>query len=182
MSKFVKDLVTDHLKKRLENVNELLVVNIVGMNANSNGALRRTLREKGMEIMVVKNSLARRATEGTALAPAFEGSKGTTALVWGTVDIVSLAKEVVRLAGDKQYAPFQPKGGVMDGAPLSADEVAKVSKWPTREEQISLLMGQILGPGARLASQLTSVGGALASQIKQCGDAESEQAAPEATT
>ena len=42
-----------------------------------------------------------------------------------------------------------------------------VSKWPSRTEQLSILAGQILSPGANLASQLTSVGGALASQIKQ---------------
>ena len=182
MSKFVKDLITDHLKSRLDDVSDLLVVNIVGLDANRNTALRRELRTKGMQMMVVKNSLARRATEGTVLAPAFEGSQGTSALVWGGTDIVALAKEVVRLASDKQYAPFEAKGGVMSGSPLSAAEVAQVSKWPSREEQLSLLVGQILGPGGLLASQLTSMGGALASQIKQRGDAESEHAAPEAAT
>ncbi len=53
-----------------------------------------------------------------------------------------------------------------------------VSKWPTRLEQLSLLMGQILSPGAMLASQLTSAGGALASQIKQ--HSEREGGEPEA--
>ena len=73
--------------------------------------------------MVVKNSLARRATEGTPLAAAFEGSKGTLAMVWGAQDIVSLAKEDHRLAGDKEFATFSARGGVMDGAKLTADEV-----------------------------------------------------------
>ena len=66
--------------------------------------------------MVVKNSLARRATEGTPLAPAFEGVEGTLAIVWGADDIVSLAKEVVRLAEDKEFEGFAARGGVMDGA------------------------------------------------------------------
>jgi len=179
MSKFVKDLLTDHLRQRLENVNDLLLVDLVGLDANRNGALRKALRTKNISVMVVKNSLARRATEGTSLAPAFEGSQGTLALVWGGTDIVALAKEVMRLAGDKQYAPFAPKGGVMGGAPLTADDVKGVSKWPSREEQLSLLLGQVLSPGAKLASQLMSAGGAVASQIKQRGDAESEHAAAE---
>ena len=55
----------------------------------------------------------------------------------------------------------------MDGAKLSADDVTAVSKWPSREEQLSLLVGQILSPGANLAAQLTSPGGKLASQIEQ---------------
>ena len=47
----------------------------------------------------------------------------------------------------------------MDGAALSADQVRQVSKWPSRQEQLSILLGQILAPGANLVSQLTSVGG-----------------------
>ena len=169
MSKYVKGLITDELKNRLAGVGDLLLVDVVGMSANANANLRRELRLKNISLTVVKNSLARRAAEGTSLAPAFDGVAGTTAVLWGGEDIISLAKEVTRLAGDKHFAPFQPKGGVMDGTRLSSDEVAKVSKWPSRQEQLSLLMGQILSPGANLVSQLLSPGGLLASQIEQKG-------------
>ena len=57
----------------------------------------------------------------------------------------------------------------MDGERLTAPQVEQVSKWPSRTEQLSILLGQILSPGAMLASQLNSVGGALASQIEQKG-------------
>ncbi len=174
MSKYVKDLVTQQLKRELDGVEDLLLVNVVGLSANSTSALRRTLREKNIKLLVVKNSLARRATEGTQLASAFEGSQGNLAMVWGATDIVTLAKEVVRLAREKEYEAFQPRGGVMGGARLKPEEVAEVSKWPTREEQLSLLVGQILSPGARLVSQLTAVGGALASQIAQRGEGAEE--------
>ncbi len=177
MSKLVKDLVTQQLKHQLDGVEELLLVNVVGLSANSTTALRRALRQKNIQLLVVKNSLARRATEGTQLAPAFEGSSGTLAMVWGATDIVALAKEVVRLAADKQYEAFKARGGVMAGAKLRPEEVDQISKWPSREEQLSLLVGQILSPGALLVSQLTAVGGALASQIKQQGE-EEEEAAP----
>ncbi len=167
MSKYLKDLITNELKNRLEGIDDALVVNVVGMEANANVELRRSLREKNMHLMVVKNSLAARATEGTALAPAFEGIAGTLAVVWGGEDVVSLAKEVVRLSKNEEYAPFAPKGGVMDGSKLSAEDVTAISKWPNRDEQLSLLVGQILAPGANLSSQLTGVGGQLASQISQ---------------
>jgi ribosomal protein L10 len=78
-----------------------------------------------------------------------------------------LAKEITRLVEVKGYEKLQARGGLMDGARLTAAQVAEVSKWPSREEQLSLLMGQILGPGARLASQLSGPGGALASQVKE---------------
>ncbi len=180
MSKFVKELVTDQLKRDLDGVQDMLLVNVVGLTANRTSALRKELRQKNIKLMVIKNSLARRATEGTQLAAAFEGSHGTLAMVWGASDIVALAKEVVRLAGDKELAKFEARGGVMGGAALKAEEVRQISKWPSREEQLSLLVGQILAPGALLVSQLLSAGGALASQIKQHGEGEdgAAEAAP----
>jgi len=174
MSKFVKDLLTDQLKRELDGVQDLLLVNVVGLTANRTSALRKALRQKDIKLMVIKNSLARRATEGTVLSAAFEGSQGTLAMVWGASDIVALAKEVVRLAADKEFALFEARGGVMAGAKLRPEEVSQVSKWPTREEQLGLVLGQILSPGARLSSQLIAAGGALASQIKQHAEHEEE--------
>jgi len=55
---------------------------------------------------------------------------------------------------------------VTDGAPLSADDVKAMSKWPNRSEQLSLLVGQILSPGANLSAQILGPGGKLTSQIK----------------
>jgi large subunit ribosomal protein L10 len=181
MSKLVKDLLTNHLRSELEGVQELLLVNVVGLTANNTAALRRSLRDKNIKLLVIKNSLARRATEGTQLAPAFEGSDGTLAMVWGSTDIVSLAKEVVKLAGEKQYEAFRARGGVMGGARLAAEEVDQISKWPTREEQIGIIVGQMLSVGAKLAGQLSSAGGGLVGQIKQIAEKEGEAAAETAS-
>ena len=172
MSKYVKNLVSEHLRGRLGNVQDALLVNMVGLDANANSRLRAVLRGKNIHVMVVKNSLAARATEGTPLAPLFAGLENTAAICWGAEDIVSLAKEVAKLAKDKEYSPFQARGGMMDGECLDAARVEQISKWPNREEQLSILLGQILSPGATLAGQLDSVGGALASQIKQIGEEE----------
>jgi large subunit ribosomal protein L10 len=178
MSKYVKELITNELKQRLQGVDSALLVDVVGMPNEQNVALRRVLRQKKIKLTVVKNSLARRASEGTALAPAFEGVAGTLAVVWGGEDIVSLAKEIIRLSEQKEFAPFSPKGGVMDGQKLSAEEVKQVSKWPSRAEQLSILVGQILSPGAMLSSQLLGPGGKLLSQIKKKGEGGEEEAAP----
>jgi ribosomal protein L10 len=148
-------------------VSDALLVNVVGLDAIRTTKLRKDLRAKNIKLEVIKNSLARRATEGTPLAAAFQGVEGTLAIVWGASDIVSLAKEITRLAGLKEYEKLTARGGAMDGAKLSPEEVKQVSAWPSREEQLSLLVGQILSPGAKLASQLTSLGGSVASQIKQ---------------
>jgi large subunit ribosomal protein L10 len=170
MSKYVKDLITKDLRNRLNGVEDALLVDVVGMKNEKSVQLRQRLRQKNIRLMVVKNSLARRATEDTRLASAFESSEGTLALLWGGEDVISLAKEVVRISEMKEFEPFKPKGGAMDGQPLSADQVKAVSKWPSRQEQLSILSGQILSPGAKLSSQLLSSGARLASQIKKQGE------------
>ena len=172
MSKFVKNLMTEELSRRLDGVNDLLLVNVVGIDANSSVQLRRRLREKDISLLVVRNSLARRATEGTALAPAFEGTNGNNAIIWGGEDFVSLAKEVVDLHNDKDLEQFEARGGVMDGEKLSAEKVKEISKWPNRAEMLSILSGQILGPGATLNAQLLGPGAALNSQLEQKGKEE----------
>jgi large subunit ribosomal protein L10 len=167
MSKAVKELITKDLRKRLDGVDDALLVDVIGLKNEKNVALRQRLRKKNIHLLVVKNSLARRATEGTRLASAFDSAGGTMALIWGGEDIISLAKEVINIAEDKNFEPFSPKGGVMDGQPLAAEQVKAVSKWPSRLEQLSILSGQILSPGAKLSSQLIGMGGKLASQIKK---------------
>jgi large subunit ribosomal protein L10 len=180
MSKYVKNLITESLRQQLGGVQDALLVNVIGLTANSNYRLRTELSRKNIRLEVVKNSLAARATAGTALAPMFDGLAGTAAICWGAEDIVSLAKEVVRLAKEEQFKAFEPRGGVVDGQKISDREVAEVAKWPSRAEQLSLLLGQILSPGANLVSQLGSVGGALASQIEQRGEGGEEEAPPAA--
>ena len=167
MSKFLKDMLAKDLSSRLDGVEDCLVANVIGIDSNTTTALRARLRAKGIKLMVVKNSLAQRATEGTALSPAFEGLSGNAAVVWGASDFVSLVKEVTAL--DKEEAElehFKALGGVMDGEKLTPEKVKEISKWPSREEQLSMLVGQILGPGSQLAAQIVGPGSQLASQIK----------------
>lgn len=172
MSKYVKDLMTKELVDRWDGVSDLMLVDTVGLPANDCVELRKRLREKDIHMMVVKNSLARRATEGTALAPAFEGAKGAQSVVWGSEDVVSLAKEVIAIADAPEFEQFEPTGGVLDGEKLTADDVKSVSKWPTRTEMLSTLMGQVMGPAMTLSAQLLGPGKQLASQVKQKADEE----------
>ena len=167
MSKFVKDLLTKEVSSRLDGVEDCVVANVIGLDANTSVALRKRLREKEINLLVVKNSLARRATEGTSLAPAFEGLKGTAAVMWGAEDFVTLVKEAVDLDKDGAFEQFSARGGAMDGEQLSPERVKEISKWPSRAEQLSTLVGQIMGPGSQLAAQLKGPGSKLASQVKQ---------------
>jgi len=167
MSKQVKDLITKDFATRLEGVEDAVLVKVVGLNADKTFRLRRELRNKNIELMVIRNGLARRATNGTSLSPALNKMDGALAFAWGAEDFVSLAKEITRLNEAKEFEGFETRGGVMDGEQLSAERVKEISKWPSRQEQLSLLMGQILSPGANLVGALLGPGGTLASQIKE---------------
>ncbi|MDG2222982.1 MAG: 50S ribosomal protein L10 [Rubripirellula sp.] len=173
MSKYVKDLVTRDIKRRLEGVEDAVLVSCVGMDANTTNELRGELDKRDIHLLVVKNSLARRAAEGTTLAAAFEGAAGQIGVCWGSSDFVSLVKEVVQLDKDSEkYESFVADGGVMDGERLDADGLQAVSKWPSRQEQISMLVGQVLGPGAQLSAAMLGPGKMLNSQIKKVGEDE----------
>lgn len=166
MSKTVKNLLIDDLRSRIQDVNDCLLVNVIGLNSEKTAKLRTEFRKKNIHLQVIKNSLARKAAEGTRIAAAFEGAEGSLAIVWGGEDIVSLAKEVIRFVEDKQFQGLEPRGGAIDGARVPAAQVKVVSTWPSRAEMLSMLVGQILGPGATLASQLNQ-GGVLVGQLKQ---------------
>ncbi len=171
MSKYVKDLVTRDIKRQLEGVEDAVLCSYVGMDANTTNELRGELDKNDIKMMVVKNSLARRAIDGTQLATAFEGASGQVAVCWGSTDFVSLVKELVRLdTDDEKYDKFVANGGVMDGEKLDADGIKAVSKWPSRQEQISMLVGQILGPGSQLSAALLGPGKMLNSQLKKLGE------------
>ena len=167
MSKQLKSLTVAEYSRRLSGVSDALLVNVIGLDSLNTYLLRKELRSKKLNLLVVKTSLAKRAAEGTKLASAFDGGEGSLAVVWGGEDFVSLAKEIVELSRRPEFEKFKTRGGVMDGEKLTAEKVAEVSKWPNRTQQIGILVGQILAPGANLLSQIKSPGGLLLSQVKK---------------
>jgi ribosomal protein L10 len=180
MSKHVKDLISKEIGRRLAGVNDALLVNMVGLDGLKATAVRKKLRDKGIHMLLVKNSMAKLAAKGTPLAAAFEAAEGSVAIVWGGEDIVALAKEVDKIEGDKLFEKFKAKGGVIDGQPIKGEEVKGVTKWPSRAEMLAKLVGQILGPGANLASQILGPGRKLAGQVKKKSEGAEEEAAPAA--
>jgi len=176
MSKQLKNLIADEVKQRLTGVNDALLANVIGLDSSNTFALRKELRSKNISLLVVKNSLARRATEGTPIAKAFDDNEGSLAVVWGGEDFVSLAKELVAIHKKPEFEKFTAKGGVMDGEKLTAEKVTEISKWPNRAGQISIVMGQVLSPGSKLLSQLKGPGGKLLSQVKKKSEGEESPA------
>jgi ribosomal protein L10 len=88
-------------------------------------------------------------------------------------------KEITKLINSGKFPKLEIKGGVMDGEAMSADQVKKVSKWPSRQEQISMLVGQILSPGAMLSGQLVGPARKIAGQVKKMIENQEEPEAAE---
>ncbi len=109
MSKQVKELVSNDIKRRLQNVNDALLVNMIGMNSSSTYTLRKELRAKKINVLVVKNSMAARAAAGTSLAKMFDG------VSWIGRDL--LGRRGHRLAGQDDHR--SPQGRQIPRVPAA---------------------------------------------------------------
>lgn len=172
MSKHVKKLMMDEMRQAFAGVRDLLVVDLKGVDAISDNAMRLKLREKEIHLRVVRNSLARKVFTEAGITGVCDYFEGPSAIVWGGPSVVDLAKEIAEWA-DK-VEPLNIKGGVSDGETISAADVVALSKMPSREEMLGMIVGQVLSPGARLCGLILSPGGRLASQLKSRAEEESQ--------
>lgn len=181
MSKKVKSLIERDLRNRLEGVDALAVINPRGIDANKNNQIRRKLRESGARMLVVKNSLVRRAVGEGKLKGFDKLLEGPSALVFGETSISAIAR--VLLEEKKNNDKLELRGVFFDGDVFPGEKgVEDVSKLPTREEAIANIVGLALSPARRLAGILKGPGGRIASILKTIEDKakEKEGAAPAA--
>jgi large subunit ribosomal protein L10 len=165
MSKKVKNLLTADLKKRLADVEGVAVISPRGVNANKNHGIRRRLHAKGLRMTVVKNTLARRATDGTKLSGFEKLLDGPSALIYGKASIPAIARML--LEEKKTDEKLELRGAFFDGEVYLGDKgMLQASKLPTREEAIAALAGAILGPGRKLGAVLKGPGGTLGAMLK----------------
>ena len=164
MSKKMKELMEQELASRYGEVSECMVVSLQGMTGNENNELRAELKNRGIHLNVVKNSLARRAFLSTGQPSAGGLFSGPCAVVYGGDNIVDLAKAITELT--KKIEAFQIKGALLEGAALNAAQAVQLAKMPSRQELQGQVVGLVLSPGSRLASQLGSPASRIAGCIK----------------
>jgi large subunit ribosomal protein L10 len=165
MSKKVKNLIEKELASRLKGIDGVAVINSRGIPASKNNQMRRRLREKGLRMTVVKNTLAKRAVGDGALKGFDKLLDGPSAVIYGTAGIATIARFL--LDEKKADETLEFRGMFFDGEIYVGDEgIKKVSKLPTREEAIGQLVGLILSPGSNLGGALKGPAGALAGIIK----------------
>ncbi|MEM9558529.1 MAG: 50S ribosomal protein L10 [Acidobacteriota bacterium] len=117
--------------------------------------LRSKIRETGGQYQVVKNTLALRAVEGTALEDLRDEFTGMTAVAFADDDPVALAKALTEFRKDAPVITF--KGGLVNGQPVSADQVEDIAKLPSREELLAKLLFLLQSPITSFARVLAAI-------------------------
>ncbi len=164
MSKPIKILLQKDLVGRLEGAQSLAVLGLAGVDGVQTNRLRRQLRDEGVAVSVVKNSVARYALEQIGLSSACGLIDGPCALAWGGDNIVTVVRGL--LEAGKEIPALVVKGALLEGEAFGADRIEELSKYPTREEAIATVVMLAKSAGARLAGCLIGPGGRLAGAIK----------------
>jgi large subunit ribosomal protein L10 len=164
MSKYVKKLEADAVAATLGDGRDYVLLNLTGLKAQDENAMRLALRKKQIRLHHVKNSLVRRIFEAKGFRGVDSFLVGPTVVAWGAspdVAIATVSKEIdVFIQKNKT---IKPKTAIADGAAIPFEDAKRM---PTREEAIALVLGQILGPARTLVGQLVGSGRMIAGQIK----------------
>lgn len=160
MSKVIKQMQMDALKDTFKDVRDLVMLNVVGLDAVSDNHVRLGLRKKGIRLQVVKNTLAKKVLGEFGLK-IDKGWEGATTVAWGAASIAELSREVQDVV--KKHEKFiKVKGAVADGEEVPFDVALKM---PTRVQAIGELLGMALAPHASLLSALQDPSGQIAGQL-----------------
>jgi large subunit ribosomal protein L10 len=155
----------DALKKDLENAKNLFVAQFQGMTVAQDTDLRQKIRGTNSKYRVVKNTLARKAAEGTAAEGVTKSFDGSTAIAYNANDPVSLAKALTAYA--KTNPLFVFKAGIVEGRVVNIGDIANIAAMPSKEELIAKLLFLINSPAQRIAVALNGVARNLAVVIGQ---------------
>jgi len=176
MSKQVKSLIEIDLTSKFEGVDAVAVLSPRGMTGIKNNALRRRLHDKGVKMTVVKNTLARRASEKSKIKGFDKLLDGPSAVIYGKASIADVARFL--LAEKKTDESLELRGIFFDGEAYVGDKgIEQASKLPTREEAIGNLVALLLSPGRNLAASIKGPGGRIGGILKAIEE-KGETAAP----
>lgn len=171
--------------EELEASSAVFAVDYRGISVPQAAELRNKLRDSDASFNVVKNRLAKRATEGAGATDLDEHLVGPTALTYVRGDAVVAAKTISDFV--KEHGVPTYKGGLMDGAALSVEQFGAIAKLPG----VDVLRGQLVGlaasPLTGVVRTLNQLIQGMATQLGQIseqglvgGDAPAAEEAPEA--
>ena len=155
-------IVLEQKQKQVAEISEKLssscagvVVDYKGINVADDTALRKELREAGVDYFVVKNTLLGRAIEGTDLAEMKNVLEGTTAIAISKEDHVAAARILCKFADSHEN--FKVKAGYLDGAAIDIETINALAKLPSREVLLATVLGAFQAPMAAFARAVQAI-------------------------
>ncbi len=146
-----------------------VVADYRGMTVEEMTQMRSKARENGVYLRVVRNTLAKRAIEGTDYACLDESFVGPSLVAFSTEDPGSAARLLKDYA--KDHEALEVKAVSIGGELFGADQIDRVAKLPTLDEARALLMAVMQAPIVKLARTLNEVPGKLTRTVAAIRDA-----------
>ena len=151
-----KEAALTELEDRVERATVAISTSYRGMKVADMTTLRRRMREAGVEVHVIKNTLLRIASERAGKPELASIVDGPTALIFGFGDPATAAKAVTEYVRTARSA-LTIQGAYLDGQTFQAAAVADLASLPSRETLIAQFVGGMQSPVATFAGLITSV-------------------------
>ena len=174
----LKQPIVDEISAQVKDAASVVVVDARGLTVAEDTQLRKQLREAGVSYKVYKNTLMKRAFEGTDFAQLDDVLEGPSAIAVAKEDATAPARILSKFA--KTASNLEIKAGVVEGAFYDAKGMAAVASVPSREELLSKLLGSLQSPitnFARVLNQIAEQGGAAEAPAAEAAPAEEAPAA-----
>ncbi|MGH2871161.1 MAG: 50S ribosomal protein L10 [Solirubrobacteraceae bacterium] len=168
MNRDQKTAVVEEIAGQLRGAEAVFAVDYRGISVDQVAELRARLREADARFRVVKNSLSERAADRAGMESLKPMLVGPTALAFVAGDAALAAKVLSEVARRLNLLEF--KGGLMNGAPLSADDLRAISRLPAREVLHAQLVGTVAAPLTGLVRGLNALIGGLAIALGAISD------------
>ena len=173
----LKQPIVQAIAEDVKDAASVVLVDYRGLTVAQDTELRKQLREAGIIYKVCKNTMMKRAFEGTEFAALDEHLEGPSALAISKDDATAPARILAKFAKDAKA--LELKAGVVEGTVYDVDGLVELSKVPSREELLSKLLGSLQSPItnlARVLNQIAEQGGA--ENCEAAAPAEEEASAP----
>lgn len=151
----LKAPVVEEIKGYVANAKSAVLVDYRGLTVEQDTALRKQLREEGVVYKVYKNTLLKRAFEGTDFAQLDKHLDGPTAIAFGIEDATAPARILSKFVKDIEVLEF--KGAVIEGEYYDVDGVKTIANIPSRDVLISKLLGSLQSPITNLARVIKQI-------------------------
>ena len=153
------------LNEEFKQSGNALVISFQGLSVEKDWEMRKALREANLNYRVIKNTIGRKAVEGTPLEPLKNNFVGMSAIAYSQNDPVSLAKVLSKYAKESDKIKF--KAGVVEGRAINVKDIDALASMPSKEELISKLMFVLNSGAQRIATVINAVPRNLAVVVDQ---------------